>query len=530
MAQNNNKRRRVEEAFEEEEHYTRAEEPEMSSLLDNTSNFKEEMPSYMLPMPTINEKYPQRRKTGAHWGGYGSALLDNYNGQGSMHVHKKEHAAMFPPMPNDPGNVNEIAEQMERERTTKEVATSNHQGGVRPFEPIHTRGDMPNYLMQRIDEPTVDDLRSAARPKPQPASLDGYQGPAGGIQVPAMMPEHAMMKTKTADTFYENTPEMWFTTKGAVTASASYATEKQNDRHTARETYADVQYAGHATGTLKYSEKGYYEPSTRIEYQGDELPVGIVGRTDTGSGYLEPIGGPRSVAPRLKAPPIIALVGAFGSFVAPLMDLVRDRKSEEEALRPYGTTTGLSGAVMSVGPEVPSQGPAPTKKDMLPQNNHLFIERTNNNNGGAEEGYLFKSTSAQTERSRAVQQTYFGIGSSGSAPLGMNPYLSGGPPVVMELRNNVRAVTAMAARTTSGRGNTNERPDFSGAMYRPDIQEDKRTPAPKGSTVLPTLEGMGKTRLRPDASISDRLNPSLIITDDVRKNPLLLPKGGIYSN
>lgn len=526
IAQNNAKRQRKMEAAEEEafvgtESGSLGYEPQPYETEETT-------PHYMLPMPTLHENYPQMRRGGGSTTGYGAAYLDHAMGQGSLDRKKKEHASMFAPMPKETETVCDATDRAERERASQSVLASNQQSGVRPFEPIHTRGNLPDHLMQRIPEPTVDDLRSAARPKADSASLFGLQGPAGGIQVPAFTPEHVMTKT-TPDTFYENTPDMWFTTTGAVIAPASYNSEIQIDRHTAREDIAGVQYAGHATGTLKYATPGHYEESSRVEYQGDELPMGIAGRGDTVGGYLAPTEKPRSVAPRLRAPPIMALVGAFGSLVAPVLDFVRDRRAPEETMRPYGSM-GLSGRLMSAVPEAPAQGPAPTKRDLLPQGDgHLFVERTNQNGGGGA-GYLMEAANMrvpETERSRTTQDTYFGIGSSGAKPLAMTPYLSS--PVQLELRNNVRAVTALAARTPGGKGVCHARAEVTGAAYRPDVQEDKRCPAPGGRCALPTLEAAGRTRLRPDASLSARLpDPSLIITDEVRRNPLLLPKDGIW--
>lgn len=520
MAENSSKRRRAAEHAEQAEAFAlqlpALEDPLAEAPAPESSRF-------LAPFPTLDERFPQRRKTGTAWNGYGDAYLDNAIGQGSLFTHKKEHASMFAPSPQDRVNASEYTEKMERERAAEAILSSNRQEGVRPFEPIQTRGNIPDPLMNRIAEPTVDDLRSSARPKPEPASMDGFQGPARGIQVPALTPEHVMLKM-TPETFYENNPEQWMVTTGAVIAPASYASEVHIDRRTARETYADAPYAGHAASTTtKYAEAAHYEPSSRIEATENQRASGVLGRSDNSAGYLAPITKPRET-PRLRAPPIMALVGAIGSFVAPAINLVRENRAPEESLRPYGQTAGLSGAVVSVIPEAPA-GPAPTKRDLLPQNTHLFIDRVGQNGGGGA-GYLIEQQNLrmpQTERSLTAQQTYFGIGSSGAAPLASTPYSRSIP--LDAVRNNVRAVTATAARIPSGKGVSSVRPEFAGALFKPDIQQNTRAPTPHGRSAPPSIEAAGQFRLRPDASMSTRLDPDLYINEDIRNNPMLLNRG-----
>ena len=276
----------------------------------------------------------------------GESMLDSKMGAGSQHFNKSEQAPLFTPMNNASwiyGTPN--ATDFIRSRVNPSMKMAN----VKPFAEERVLpglagqdgGGFNAGMMAREAwmPKSVDELRTASKPKASELGLLGHEGPAmSRITERGQM---GRMEKNRVETSYELGPERYFTTTGAVKGQTLLP--ELVERNVNR-TSTLASYTGNASATQPgtYVE-GMYMPSTHQDlgafqmgpvvamgqsgaregdYGGDSIQKYINNRQTTdlgGEGYFGIIG------------------GAFGAAVAPLLDVLKPtRKSNVVGnMRPY---------------------------------------------------------------------------------------------------------------------------------------------------------------------------------------------------
>ena len=163
---------------------------------------------------------------------FNELVLDNYTGSASQHIEKREVGSLFKPeenVQNPYGNQNSNDFYQSRVNASMkmnnvnpwaedQVAPGMNQGFSNEGSQIGFNAGME--AREVWGPKTVDELRAANNPK-MTYSLSGHEGPA----LNPIQERGNVGKTikKTPDTYYENTPDKWFTTTGAYKNSTSHA-------------------------------------------------------------------------------------------------------------------------------------------------------------------------------------------------------------------------------------------------------------------------------------------------------------------
>tara|TARA_Y100001970_G_C14227701_1_gene856668 strand:+ start:223 stop:1971 length:1749 start_codon:yes stop_codon:yes gene_type:complete len=163
---------------------------------------------------------------------YNEIVLDNYTGSGSQQIEKREIGSMFKPEENVQ---NAFGNQNANDFYQSRVNASLKMNNVKPWEEervapglnkgFNTDGSQIGFnsgmeAREMWGPKTVDQLRVDNNPK-MSYSLDGHMGPA--LNPIHERGEVGKMIKKTPDTYYENTPDKWFTTTGAYKSSTNQA-------------------------------------------------------------------------------------------------------------------------------------------------------------------------------------------------------------------------------------------------------------------------------------------------------------------
>jgi hypothetical protein len=320
----------------------------------------------------------------------GESMLDAKMGVGSQHFNKSEQSPLFTPMENSNwvyGTPN--ATDFIQSRINPSMKMAN----VKPFAEERVLpglagqegGGFNAGMMARESwmPKSVDDLRTAAKPKASEFGLFGHEGPA--MSRITERGQLGRMEKNRVETSFEMGPERYFTTTGAGAKGQPLLPELVQ-RDVNRVTTA-ASYTGNASATQPgtYVE-GMYMPSTHMDlgplqmgpmssmgqsgardgdYGADSIQKYINNRQTTSEGYFGIIG------------------GAFGAAIAPLLDALKPtRKSNVVGnMRPYQNPRA---PVANTYLYNPGDRPAATVRDTT-QNALQHYNVNANQNGG---GYL----------------------------------------------------------------------------------------------------------------------------------------------
>jgi len=207
------------------------------------------------------------------------SILDNYTGNGSQVIHKKEQAPLFAPQANMnyahgvPNHTSFIQSRMN---------PSANMNNVKPWDEIHVGPGLNKGFTNKgsdgfnagmearnvwVDK-TVDQLRAKTNPKVT-FGLANHEGPANSIIKNRGI--QGRIEKNRPDTFYLNTPDRWFTTGGQETAQRSRAEEPlqpENRPFTTRE------YFGVASTDQNASTGGRVEANYRRSTRPELAPDG----------------------------------------------------------------------------------------------------------------------------------------------------------------------------------------------------------------------------------------------------------------
>jgi len=316
------------------------------------------------------------------------SILDNYTGAGSQDVTKKEQMPLFAPNENyqwSHGAPNE--NDFYQSRVNASMKMSN----VLPFEQeqvapglglgYNTQGsDGFNAGMMSRDEwkpKTVDELRTANKPRAGGISVLGREGPA--VSHIKKIGMEGKFEKNRPDRHYENGMDRWFTTGGlekGETARSIQIDRFTNRKEVGRE-YAGI--AGHYNNGEYVS--GKYQKSRNIEL--GAKPIGIAGASNKANPTTGDYGiqGKKAYPNNRSTNNETNYFGAIGysvnAAVAPLMDMLRPTRKEDTAenMSPY---RNAHTAIPESYVYDPSQKAPTTHRETLENKVHLNINRQQN--------------------------------------------------------------------------------------------------------------------------------------------------------
>lgn len=354
------------------------------------------------------------------------SLLDNYLGNGSQYIDKKEQAPLFSPNENynwtfGTPNANEFI----RSRVNPSQKFSN----VLPFQQETVGpglglgyGSQPsggyNSGMQERDQwmpKTVDQLRATTNQKAGGFTLMGHEGPA--MTHNPTMGSIGTVEKNRPDGSFEVGQNRWLNTTGAHKGQTFRPIE--NDRITSRQN-TTVDYTGVAsasnTGTLV---DGEYMPSTRIQL--GEVPfsaasaVGNGGARETDYEAKSHVVYMNNRAANQNNGYFGVLGNAIGATISPLLDAIRPTRKSNVigSLRPYGDAgTAVSNSYLFN----PADRLGTTIRETT-ENSKFHLNVNANQLGGA-----YKVTAQQPiENNRMNQSDFFYAGNSSAGSNSRQP-------------------------------------------------------------------------------------------------------------
>lgn len=347
------------------------------------------------------------------------SIMDNYTGSGSQTMRKQERAPLFAPQDNYQwahGAPNSTDFYLSRQNPSMKMSN------VKPFADqkvapgiglgygTEGQGGFNSGLAARdlYLPKTADDLRVANKPKAGENGLLGREGPAMS-QITNRGIHGYVEKNRVDKTFALDSDHM-LPAKSYQSAQTARAINIHKDQ---ARTDTDRDYTGAAGFNVpsQYVE-GEYMPSKHIDL--GALPLLPAYRVDANGSHEGDYelrakrAYPNNRTVNKQDDYFGAIGGAFGTVVAPLLDMLRPSRKENTVgnLRPYqnpGTTVSESYIFN------PADRPGPTIRETTEQSkNHLFIN--SNQNGGA---YAVTKQYAPAISKQATN-VYYG-GNAGSA-------------------------------------------------------------------------------------------------------------------
>jgi len=295
--------------------------------------------------------------------GASSSILDNRTGSGQHFIKKKAQAPLFKPTANmgwSHGAPNMSDFYQSRVNPSRNISNNKpwEEKQVGPgLNQGYSAEGMNGFnagMMARKEwlPKNVDQLRNVTNPKVT-YSLENHKGPANSF-IKTRGVEGKVEKQRP-DTYYENTPDRWFTTGGqekAQTARAEQPMEPVNRQFTTQEYYGTG--GGDVNGAEGTRVDSIYKPSNKVTLDGPDKYPGIAHNLNTAnkmtnlkhnygkSGYKS-LPNARSTTVHNRQMGIVG--GWFKAAVAPLMDVLRPSRKENVIgnIRPNGNAGGAYG-------------------------------------------------------------------------------------------------------------------------------------------------------------------------------------------
>lgn len=421
--------------------------------------------------------------------------LDNYQGNGSQFITKKEIAPMFEPGTNLQyafGTPNQT--EFIKSRINPSMKMSN----VKPFEEIkvgpglglgygeegvggYNSGMLARDLWQ---DKNVDELRIANKQKASGLSSLGYEGPA--YSRITERGELGIQEKNRVDPSFELGRDRLFTTTGIEKGQTLRSV--QNDRETSRQTTTQ-EYAGVATtsSNLQYIKGEYMEPHAQQLGSYQYTPAVSLNKGSQSDYSKESFKSYPNNRSYSNNDDYYGAVGnALGAVIAPLLDVLRPSKKENVigTLRPYQNpkSTVENSYVFNPNDTLP-----PTVRQTT-ENSKFHLNVNNNQHGGA-----YKTTPHQpvhNERDTTTDYFYSGVGSANERNRAPRTY-----DAEYRQRNNDIKSSTINGRLTPGNmslmngsfnANTNTQRESGG------ILQNNRPVNGLIHTQVPSLETFGK--------------------------------------
>jgi len=422
-------------------------------------------------------------------------ILDNYLGNGSNQIEKKEQAPLFAPNDNTQWayglpNQNDFLQSR--------VNPSQKMANVLPFSQekvapgiglgAGTEG-MAGYNSGMLNREawmpkTVDDLRVNNHRKAAGVSMLGREGPANSII--KEMGHQGIQEKHRPERTAEWGHDRLFTTTGAESRQPLHP--KQEDRYTTRPE-TTTSYTGNAsaqnTGTFV---DGEYMESKRIDL--GAVPYGNASATGRGNinegdyGAKSHTTYANNRTANTQSDYFGAIGGAIGAVISPVMDIIRPSRNENTigTLRPYqnaGATTSNSYVFN------PADRPSTTIRETTENSKFHMNSGTSEMNKG---GYL--STNVQPIANNRMDQSdyyYAGNASAGDGTREVRPY-----DAEYRQRNNDTKSLTINSRTNQGNMALLNHDMNVVTKDKTGYLTNQRPPAPKTAQQIPNMETMGR--------------------------------------
>jgi hypothetical protein len=287
----------------------------------------------------IGSKYTQ-----GNGNNFQESKLDNMTGSGSQTITKSENQPLFAPEDNIS---NQYGMQNQSDFYQSRIVQSTNYSNIKPFESVQVGPGMNdgyndkgsggfNSGMESRDKwmpKHVDELRVKTNPKEE-YTLDGLQGPANAYNKQYGNIGHT--EHNKPDTFYENTPDRWFTTTGVTQGGVVESYNVRQDKDLKRKTTDTYTDTIGGTKSANYTSAGvsgvYNEPKRTILPNSDISASSAVGRGPTNLNEIS-----QSYTNYTNNRALIPdatvdrnnIGGIIGAVVAPFMDIVKAPKREE---------------------------------------------------------------------------------------------------------------------------------------------------------------------------------------------------------
>lgn len=361
-------------------------------------------------------------------------ILDNYVGNGSQTISKKEQAPLF--APNDNQNWATGAPNM-NDFYQSRVNNSKRMANTKPFEEQRVapglglgytndgaHGFNSGMMARESWMPkTADEMRVATNQKSSGHVLLGHEGPAySSIKNIATQEQMGVMEKNRPDQSFELGQDRWFTTTGAVKGEMLHS--MPIDRHVTRPETA-VSYSG-AAGSQNSATyvPGEYMPSHNVEL--GAVPIagananGRNHATDADYGIKSKKAYPNNRTSNTQNGYFGMVGSSIGAVVAPLLDALRPSRKQNVIgnLRPYQNpgTTVPSSYIFN-----PADRPSATIRETTENSkNHLNVNA--NQLGGA---YKIVQPQAYETNRQDTSIEYMGGAGAGDGTRQMTSYESG---------------------------------------------------------------------------------------------------------
>jgi hypothetical protein len=446
----------------------------------------------------------------------GQSILDNMSGSGSQFIQKTEQAPLFKPEDNMSwtyGAPNQS--DFYQSRVNPGTVINN----VKPFESEVVGPGLNNgYTTQgsggfnsglesrdRWLPPTVDELRTATNPKLE-YELVNHEGPANSsIKNIGLM---GKMEKHLPDTYFENTPDRWFTTTGDEKKQTYRSTQEKGIVKRIDQAHNYTGIAGKNDGEKSYVN-GKYEDTKRVPTATKPLNhANIVGKGPNGN-----VGNknsyhfiPNNRATVDETPTFVGgISGALGAVIAPIVDVLRPTMKEENV-----NNIRIFGDARSNVPETyiinPNDKTATTIKETT-----LYAPSFNINN--QKEGTYINTLKPLDPNQRSTTNCeYIGIADGESAPRNYHAEY-------MQHNNEIKSSTIKNRTNQGGTQIYNQYMNVTN-LKQDTTRYDNRVNAPVNPQSTPiSVNNYGKTNQgRYEQSFNtDQIDPSLV--DAFRKNP-----------
>ena len=444
-------------------------------------------------------------------------ILDNMIGAGSQIQTKVEQSPLFSPSENlqwAHGAPN--ATDFVRSRMNVSAKMSN----VKPFQSEQVSPGLNGQSGQGFNSgmmaretwlpKTVDDLRVANNPKSSHL-LMGHEGPAGSRV--ANLGLMGQMEKHRPERAYETGPERYMTTTGLQKGQTLQSIPV--DRFVNRTTTTTSYVGGAGTSNPETYVEGEYMPSKHIDLGAVPIqPANAVGRSGAREGEYGLKGKmayPNNRSTTRTDDYFGAIGGAFGSVVAPLLDMLRPSRKENTigSLRPYQNP---SARVQNSYLFNPADRPSTTIRETTEQSKgHLNINA--GQRGGAYE--VSEQQATYTTRQTTGDFFYSGVAGGAEGTKQVRPY-----DAEYAQRNNDIKSSTIEGRMVPGNMSLMQGDIHMTSKPKDLFMQNHRPVAPSLPYQSPDVSNMGRTqgsaglyqniqldRSTPDFMVSLKSNP-----------------------
>lgn len=443
------------------------------------------------------------------------STLDNLQGQGSQYFTKKETAPLFQPEKNlsfANGAPDSTGFYLSRQNPSMNYANvkpwETEQVGPGLCKGYTTKGsDGFNAGMEAREcwlPKTVDELRAQTNPKIT-FGLAGHQGPA--LSSVTNVGIEGLVEKNHPDTFFQNTPNRWFTTVGAEKGERQRGEVVLKDVDELNCEYFGVATDGEATYVRGHAEDPHSQVLPGPPVGGVQQPNGSNNQNAFGRDRANLVLNNRNTTANQEAG---GLHGALQAAIAPILDVLKPTRKENVVgnLRKNGNVNNNSRGNYINNPydrtRVTNRQMTENKVDL----NHLNVE------AGRSDGYLVSQQRERVgQRPTTNNNKFLGVGG------GTNQQGDRSVENVLNQRNNCNKQQNSVVLP----GNMDL---FTGSQYVSTLRDDcprinTRWYVPNGNTsIIPTKDQLGT--LENQAPLSeitnrDRIQPDIL--EAFKQNP-----------